>query len=126
MDKIIDVVKKRFKSLNYTVKDGDDWLLNFLTEKVSDHIENACNINDLPDNLFFFAVDMICAEFLSNKRAIGELEESDVESTVKSIKEGDTTVTFAIADGADSLESLISGMKADLDKQLVKFRRLSW
>ena len=123
---MIEVVIKRLESLGYKVVDGDSWALNFIIEKVSDHIENACDIEKIPDNLFLFAVDMVCAEFLSGKRAIGQLEGFDVDIAVKQIKEGDTTVTYAIADGVDPLESLTQGMKASLQEQLVRFRRLAW
>ena len=126
MEKMIDVVKKRLESLNITVEDADGWLLNFLIEKVSDHIENACNIDKIPDNLFFFTVDMVCAEFLSNKKGVGQLSDLDIETAVKSIKEGDTTIQFAVADNIDPLDGLIQGMKASLQGQLVRFRRLQW
>ena len=121
-----EVIIKRLESLGYEADDADDWLLNFLAEKVSDQIENACNTNEIPDNLFFFAVDMVCAEFLSNKKGVGQLEGFDVQAAVKSIKEGDTAIQFAVADGVDPLESLIQGMKAALLEQFVRFRRLQW
>jgi len=121
-----EVIIKRLESLGYEADDADDWLLNFLAEKVSDQIENACNTNEIPDHLFFFAVDMVCAEFLSNKKGVGQLEGFDVQAAVKSINEGDTAIQFAVADGTDPLESLLQGMKAGLQEQLVRFRRLVW
>ena len=126
MGAMLEVVKKRLESLGYNVTDADEWLLNFLIEKVDNYIENQCNITGIPENLFFFMVDMVCAEFLSNKKGIGQIEGINEETAVKSIKEGDTTVTFAIADDVSSFEGLLESMKVRLQAELVKFRRLVW
>lgn len=126
MDTMLEIIKKRIGSLGYVVIDSDEWLLTFLIEKVGDHIENQCNITGVPENLFYFMVDMVCAEFLSNKKFVGQLEGVNEETAVKSIKEGDTTVTFAIADDVSSFEGLLKSMRIELQAQLVRFRRLVW
>jgi len=126
MSTMIEVVKKRLESLGYEVVDHDNWALSFIIEKTSDHIENSCNISTIPDNLFFFTADFICTEFLRGKKAIGQLEGFDVEAAVKQIKAGDTSITYAIADSMDSLESLHQSMNMSLQQQLVKYRRLAW
>jgi hypothetical protein len=126
MNTMLATVKKRLESLHITVTNDDDWLLNFLIEKVSDFIENGCNVDKIPDNLYFFAVDMVVAEFISNKKSVGKLTGIEVATAIKTIKEGDTSITYAVADGADSLESLILDMKKNLENQFATFRRLVW
>jgi len=126
MGAMLEAVKGRLESLGYMATDADRWLLVFLIEKVNDHVENQCNIAEIPENLFFFVVDMVCAEFLSNKKGVGQLEGISEETAVKSIKEGDTAVTFAIADDVSSFCGLLKSMKAELQAQLVRFRRLAW
>ena len=122
-----DVVVKRLESLGYLVDDVlDEWLINFALEKVTDEIENKCNITGIPDGIYHVAVDMVCGEFLAVKKSSGQLTDFDVEEAVKQIKEGDTTITYAVADGAITLDSLIKLLRTSGDSQFVKYRRLAW
>ena len=124
-----DVVVKRLKSLGYTVNgDMDEWLITFALEKVTDEIQNELNIGetDIPDGLFYVAVDMICGEFLAAKKGSGQLADFDVEEAVKQIKEGDTTITYAVADGVVTFDGLISLLRNSGKSQFVTFRRLAW
>ena len=123
-----DVVK-RLESLGYTVNgDQDVWLITFILEKVTDEIQNELNIGetDIPDGLYYVAVDMICGEFLAAKKGSGQLTGFDVEEAVKQIKEGDTSITYAVADGAMTLDGLIYWLRIHGKSQFVTFRRFAW
>lgn len=120
-----DVVQ-RLQSLGYTVLDTDQWLINFTIEKVTWTIKNECNVSSIPDGLHNIAVDMVCGEFLSAKKGSGQLTEYDVEEVIKSIKEGDTTITYAIGDGAVTLDRLINYLINCGKSQFVTYRRFVW
>jgi hypothetical protein len=96
---MIDDVTARLLSLGYTVMTADTFALTFLIDKVTNTIKNECNIDEIPDELHQVAVDMVCGEFLKAKQANGSLDESEIntEAAIKSIKEGDTQITYAIS-----------------------------
>lgn len=101
---MLDDVKKRLESFAYTVTEADNWMLEFIIQKVENSIKADCNINTIPDGLHNIAVDMAVGEFLLNKKSRGQLEGFDLEAAVKQIHEGDTSVTFAIGDGSKTPE----------------------
>lgn len=122
-----DAVEKRLQSLGYDVLPGDGWLINYTVEKVIYEIRNECNVGEVPDGLFYVAVDMACGEFLSAKKGSGQLEGFDTDAAIKSIKEGDTAITYAVADGAAAgLDALIGAMTNGNRAQLAAYRRIAW
>jgi hypothetical protein len=121
-----DVVQ-RLASLGYTVDEtADTWLINFCIDKVTHTIKNTCNIDAIPDGLYQIAVNMVCGEFLFAKRGSGQLNDFDVESTVKSIKEGDTQVVYAIPDTSITLDSLIDWLRTNGQSEFYRYRRFVW
>ena len=120
-----DVVE-RLQSLGYTVTNDDEWLIGFTIEKVTWAIKNTCNISQIPEGLKYIAVDMVCGEFLSAKKGSGQLTGFDTEEAVKQIKEGDTTITYAIGDGVITLDDLISHLINYGRSQLITYRRFVW
>lgn len=121
-------IKNRLKSLGYEVQSNDEWLISFLTKKVTSHVMAYCNIGIIPKLLEPFIVDMICGEFLLNKKDSDNLEGFNLDSAVKSIQEGDTTVTFS--DGSmtteQRLNKLIDYLTNERGASLKLFRRLKW
>lgn len=101
---MLEDVKKRLESLGYTVTQNDEWVLGLTIEKVENKIKNDCNVSTVPDGLHPIAVDMTCGEFLLSKKSIGALTSVDLEAVVKTVKEGDTQVTFAIGEGSQTPE----------------------
>ena len=98
-----DVVE-RLESFGYEVTEADNWMIEFLIQKIENSIKADCNINTIPEELHEIAVDMVVGEFLLNKKSRGQLEGFDLEAAVKQIHEGDTSVTFAIGDGSKTPE----------------------
>lgn len=96
-----DVVE-RLKSFGYEVTEDDGWMIEFLIQKIENSIKADCNINTIPEELHEIAVDMTVGEFLLNKKSRGQLEGFDLETAVKQIHEGDTSVTFS--DGSKTPE----------------------
>lgn len=121
-----DDVMERLASLSYTVEEVDRWLINYIIGKVENTVKNECNIDAIPDGLHQTAVDMACGEFLSAKKGSGQLNDFDVEAAVKQVKEGDTTVTYAVADGVFSLDGLINRLMNHGKSQFATYRRFLW
>jgi hypothetical protein len=120
-----DIIK-RLESLGYAIREADSWLIDHLIGKVTNSVKNECNIDAVPEGLRQIAVDMACGEFLLAKKGSGQLDSFDVEAAVKQIKEGDTSVTYAIQDDSITLDGLISCLANSGKSQFASFRRLAW
>ncbi|MGL5513622.1 MAG: hypothetical protein ACRDBM_10375 [Sporomusa sp.] len=126
MNALKDDVILRLQSFGYTVTTEDEWMLKFCMDKVVTHIKNNCNVAKVPKGLWPIAIDMICGEFLYGKKASGQSVGIDFEAVVKSVKEGDTTITFTDADSAeDKYDALISYLM-HTETDFAAFRRLRW
>ncbi|MCC0693053.1 hypothetical protein [Clostridioides sp. ZZV14-6387] len=129
---IIDDIEKRLESFEYTLKDGDKWLINFVKEKIENIIKLDCNIKTIPIELKEIEVDMIIGEFLFNKKNMDQLdiESLNFEVVEKSISEGDTKIDFAIGSGSQTPEqrfdSLIVYLTTYGKDKILTFRCLRW
>ena len=122
-------VTQRLASFGYTVVQADDWMLDFIIQKVSNHILNSCNISSIPEGLHQMAVDMVVGEFLMGKKASGQLNESEIMSSeaVTSIKLGDTQVNFGEdRTASQQLDSLIAFLLKGYESDLTLYRCMKW
>ena len=100
------------------VPDKDDiWLICFT------------NHTGIPEGLLPAAVDMVCGHFIQTKYLSGKLCLSDLrfEEAVKTVTEGDTTVTFESGESDESkirklIDWLIQGKGCDL----LCYRKMRW
>jgi len=124
-----DVVE-RLKSFGYEVTETDNWMLEFIIQKVENSIKADCNINTIPEGLHEIAVDMVVGEFLLNKKSRGQLEGFDLETAVRQIQEGDTSVTFAVGDGSktseERLDELILYLMNHGKGKFTSYRCIKW
>jgi hypothetical protein len=121
-------VKERLLQLGYELKEGDGTALLFCCRRIEEHIKNVCNLQSIPDELYYKSVDMACGEFLRAKLATGELEGYTAEDSrlVKRITEGDTTVEYTDGTSAyAALSELINKLSAD-ESELYSFRKMRW
>lgn len=129
---MIELVKNRLNNMGYKVTENDNFILKFLIEKVETIIKNNCNIPTIPTELEPLTIDMVMGYFLKEKKstAIDTLLGLDLTQAVQSIREGDTSITFAIGNGNDTpeqrLNSLINHLINDSEKVLVSYRCLKW
>ena len=107
---MLEVVTERLASFGYDVTENDSWMLEFIIQKVENSIKADCNIDSIPDGLHEIAVDTVAGEFLLNKKSKGQLEGFDLDTAVKQIKEGDTSVTFAIGEGDSTPEKRLDDL----------------
>jgi len=131
---ILDAVKVRLAALGYEVKDEDTAVLDFNIQKAERTLKISTNRREVPEGLFYVWVDMAAGLFLQDKMATGSLSGStafDTDAPVKSIKEGDITVTYAVADGSSGtdtgdLDSIVDRMVNPDETLIAAFRRLVW
>ena len=127
---MLEVVTERLASFGYDVTDNDSWMLEFIIQKVENSIKADCNIDSIPDGLHEIAVDMVVGEFLLNKKSKGQLEGFDLDTAVKQIKEGDTSVTFAIGEGDSTpekrLDDLILYLMTYGKGKFASYRCIKW
>ena len=124
-----EMVLKRLVSLGYFLKEDDSWELSFVIVNIESHIKNSCNTTSIPEGLFHIAVDMICGEFLMNRKNSGRLELSDLDLTgaIASISEGDVSISFD-TNTTDEVKfnQLINYLMTKGKGDFVCYRKLKW
>ena len=125
-----DDVVNRLKQLGYTATEQDYDQIDFELQKTINYVMNYCNITVIPEILDHRINDRVCAYFLYNKKNSGSLEGFNYETVIKSIKEGDTTVTYAVGQGEDTPENrfdaFVKQLERGFDKWITPHRRLRW
>ncbi|MEE3324196.1 MAG: hypothetical protein VZR33_02590 [Methanosphaera sp.] len=128
-----DLVVSRLSSFGYDLQPGDQQKIEYSISLVSEYIKNFCNIyGDLPERLKYYTIDKICGDFLKSKLLTGNLQFADINFSspvVKSITEGDSSVSFAVDKSqtpAQMLTSFIDNLLAFDKNILYRFRRLEW
>ena len=124
-----EAVLKRLASFGYTLKKDDSWGICFASQKVESRIKNSCNTTNIPDGLFFVAVDMVCGEFLFAKKQTGELKFTDIDlgGAISEIREGDVTVKFASGSSdEENFNSFLNVLMHGGEGDFVCYRKLRW
>lgn len=123
----------RLSMLGYHAGENDRSALEYQLVKCRAALLANLNRRELPAELLCTLADMAVGSFLHDKLSAGCLEIAglDFSAQVKSITEGDVSVTFAGAgDGADSPESRFCARLEELrhpsEHVLGAFRRLRW
>lgn len=119
--------RERLKTLGYEFVHEDSWLMGFVVQKVENYIKSSCNLDEVPEGLFAIEVDMVCGEFLSAKKQSGQLSEFDFEPVVRSISEGDTSVSYATEDTvSQKFDTLLERMAHPNSDEFARYRRVQW
>lgn len=123
-------VISRLKMLGYTATVEDNNHLDYELNKTIKYVMNYCNITTIPDILDPRIIDRVCADFLYYKKNSGSLEGFNYDAVIKSIKEGDTTVTYAVGQGEDTPENrfdaFVKQLERGFDKWLTHYRCIRW
>lgn len=126
----VDDIIARLSDLGYEAVDDDTDHINRELDKFSKYILNYCNISEIPEIVYPRLIDRVCADFLFYKKNSGKLEGFNYDFVVKSIKEGDTTVQYAVGQGEDTPEnrfdSMVKQLERGFDKWITPHRRLRW
>lgn len=57
-------VNRLLQSLGYTYQANDEFLLNHCMLRANEEIRNACNVKEIPQGLYYTAVEIVVGEFL--------------------------------------------------------------
>ena len=120
----------RLETLKYPVTEADQPIIEYNITKAEAELKASTNRSEIPEGLNSAWVDMAAGMFLADKKAAGALNcIYDFEAPAKSISEGDTSVTFAIADTGsfeDQFDAMLARMVSPAKNLICAFRRLSW
>ncbi len=109
--------------------DEYDWI-DFELDSCVRYVCNYCNIAEVPPIIEPKLIDRVCSGYLSFKKNSGSLEGFDYNAAVKTIKEGDTAIDYAIGSGEATPESrfdaLLAALEREFDKWITPYRRLRW
>lgn len=133
-DEIMGACRTRLLCLGFDIESikGFNTFMDFALRKVENYIKNYCNISKVPDGLYELWVDGACGELLKTLKNANLLqsENYDLSAAVKSITEGDVTVSYAINEGSTTDEQRLTALIEDLikldDGCLIKYRKLVW
>ncbi len=127
---IFATVIARLAALGYVVTNMDNASVRLNISKAEATLEAETNQLEVPEELFFVWADMAAGMFLTDKKAAGALYHLyDFSAPAKSISEGDTSVTFAIADTGsfeDQFDAMLAKMVHPDEDLIIAHRRLVW
>ena len=125
-----DDIIRRLKQLGYVATNSDYDHIDFELEKTLNYVMNYCNITIIPEILNPRIIDKVCSEFLYYKKNSGALDGFNYDAVIKSIKEGDTTINYAVGQGEDTPENRFDAFVKSLDRGFDKWctphRRIRW
>jgi hypothetical protein len=120
----------RLKHLGYTYTDEDYDAVEFELNKTINYVINNFTRSTVPDILDPRIIDRVCADFLFYKKNSGSLKGFNYDAVIKQIKEGDTTIQYAVGQGEDTPENrfdtFVKSLERGFDKWCVPHRRLLW
>ena len=135
---VLEDVVKRLKHFKYSVTEADYEMLEFELNKTLNYVRNYCNITEIPEILDPRIIDRVCGYFLYTKRNTTSSSDPDnnfntdfnYDAAIKEIREGDTTIKYAIGDDSNSpdnrYDSFIKSLERGFDKWITPHRRLRW
>ena len=120
----------RLKQLGYVATENDWEHLDYELVQVLNYVKNYCNRIDIPEILDYRIIDRVCGGFLYYKKNSGSLEGFNYDAVIKSVKEGDTTITYAVGQGEDTPENrfdtFVKQLERGFDKWITPHRSLRW
>ena len=124
----IDMVVKRLGYLGYTAEDNDYDNIEFELHKTLNYVKNYCHISTIPEILDPRIIDRVCSDFLYYKKNSGSLKGFNYDAVIKSIREGDTQIQYAVGQGEDTPENrfdtFVKSLERGFDKWITPHRRL--
>lgn len=117
------VAEVRNRLLHFGVNEFDESFVYFLIEKTAERIKVATNLSEVPENLHNEFIDEVAGSYLTAQMATGSL---DIEKAVKSISEGDTSVSFSeTTQPATILKAYFAGMLIP-ESTFARYRVMTW
>ncbi len=114
----VEQLRERLLDMGFETEENEEDILKNAIERVEQTILNYCNCENVPQELYFVALDMACGEYLAASRCQGS-----EKSALKSISEGDISVTFG---DEEPVEVLADKLLCKGREEMVSFRRIKW
>ena len=125
-----ELVIDRLTQLGYTATEDDFPAIDFELNSVISYTLNYCNITTIPEIVEPKLIDRVCSQFLYYKKNSGSLNGFNYDNVIKSIKEGDTTITYSVGQGEDTPEnrfdSFVKKLEQTYDKWITRHRCVKW
>lgn len=124
---IVELIQQRLQALGFTtIPTGTE--LNFSKNRAESYIKSFCNINEIPQALYYVWCDIACGYFLQDKMLLNNIDGVDVSVGVeKSITEGDVTVSYGdVTSPENKIKNLIDSIFRSSKTELIKYRKLVW
>lgn len=123
-------VKQRINSFGIELDPSDDMTLAFVIDKVTNHVKNQTNLNEVSPGLHEIAVDMAVGDFLFTKKSMGLLvvDSLNFDLIEKRIQDGDTTVEYVVDINSTpeaNFERLLMSLKHN-EADFLRYRVLLW
>ena len=123
----LEKIKLRLKSLGYEVTNEDAFALEFVMGKVDQYIKHFCNIDEVPECLEYPFIELCVSDFMISKMSMGKLESMELEQVVKTIEDGDTTVSFQSGMDANTrFVTYFNSLAKTQEQSLLRHRKLVW
>lgn len=123
----LEKIKLRLKSLGYEVTDEDSFALEFVMGKIEQYIKHFCNINEVPDCLEYPFIELCVSDFMISKMSMGKLESMELEQIVKTLEDGDTTISFQSGMDANTrFVTYFENLAKTQEQSLLRHRKLVW
>ncbi len=123
----IQKVNNRLSNLGYLVTNEDSGDIEYLSKKMFNRVTNQCNIKEVHNDLEYTIIDMICGEFLFERKQTGKLEgHFNLETAISSIKIGDTDIKYSNESDEKKLDKLISHLMFAGEDELKCYRKIKW
>lgn len=123
-------VIERLKQLGYVASESDYETIDYELQKTLNYVKNYCNITSIPEILDPRIIDRTCSDFLYYKKNSGSLNGFNYDTVIKSIKEGDTQIQYAVGQGEDTPENrfdaFVKSLERGMDKWLTPWRKIRW
>lgn len=122
-----DKVIERLDTLGYAYdKDKDGMLIGILIASVGERIKNRINDTEIPEGLDSVYVDIVCGEFLQQKKAAGQLNDIEQSKAVESIKMGDVTVSLKEGSTPEQYFDILINRLLSHDEDFIRYRKMVW
>lgn len=123
----LEAIKARLAHFRYEAASADDGMLTYIQTTVVQSTLLALNISVIPEDVEHIVIDKICGEFLMTKKSTGQSVGIDVATGIKSIQEGDTTITYDTATSPEAqLDMLLKWLISGRDGVLLRHRCIRW
>ncbi len=121
-----DSVITRLKDFGVNVDESDLKSIECTILSTEAYIKNFCNIEIIPVELYYTAVDMCCGTFLKTKVSTGDVDAISPVGDVASITEGDVSVSYKSGTSSGVIMRSIIDNLCNKNSELISFRKLRW